>query len=94
MSLQNPLPPRVKLPNLVLRLFKARKILLRSIYGRPLSLESQKLFFYSNRDQERTLQINWKHIRTLNGSQSEGFEEFCSQLARREVMLQRARFTS
>ena len=39
------------------------------------------------------MQINWKHIRTLNGSQSEGFEEFCSQLARRESMPLGARFT-
>lgn len=39
------------------------------------------------------MQINWKHIRTLNGTQSEGFEEFCSQLARREPMHQGARFT-
>ncbi len=38
------------------------------------------------------MQINWKHIRTLNGAQSEGFEEFCSQLARREPMPQSARF--
>ncbi len=37
------------------------------------------------------MQINWKHIRTLNGAQSEGFEEFCSQLARRELP-QGARF--
>ena len=39
------------------------------------------------------MQINWKHIRTLNGSQTEGFEEFASQLARREAMLQGAKFT-
>ncbi len=39
------------------------------------------------------MQINWKHIRTLNGSQTEGFEEFASQLARRETMLQGAKFT-
>lgn len=38
------------------------------------------------------MQINWKHIRALNGSQSEGFEEFCSQLARRESMPKGAKF--
>jgi hypothetical protein len=42
---------------------------------------------------EQTLQINWKHIRTLNGSQSEGFEEFCSQLARRESVPDGSAFT-
>ncbi len=39
------------------------------------------------------MRINWKHIRTLSGSQSEGFEEFCSQLARREPIPQGAKFT-
>lgn len=39
------------------------------------------------------MQINWKHIRTLNGSQTEGFEEFASQLARREATPQGAKFT-
>ncbi len=39
------------------------------------------------------MQINWKHIRTLNGSQTEGFEEFASQLARRAAMPQGAKFT-
>lgn len=39
------------------------------------------------------MQINWKHIRTLNGSQTEGFEEFASQLARRKPMPQGAKFT-
>lgn len=34
------------------------------------------------------MQINWKHIWTLNGSQTEGFEEFASQLAWREAMPQ------
>lgn len=37
--------------------------------------------------------MNWKHIRTLNGSQSEGFEEFCSQLARREPASRGSTFT-
>jgi hypothetical protein len=39
------------------------------------------------------VQISWKHIRTLNGSQSEGFEEFCSQLARREPVPEGSAFT-
>jgi len=39
------------------------------------------------------LPINWKHILALNGSQAEGFEEFISQLARREAMPQGAKFT-
>ncbi|MGI9101072.1 MAG: AVAST type 2 anti-phage system protein Avs2 [Terriglobales bacterium] len=29
--------------------------------------------------------IDWKSIRVLNGSQSNGFEELCAQLARREI---------
>ncbi|MFZ1087318.1 MAG: hypothetical protein WAN35_20335 [Terracidiphilus sp.] len=41
----------------------------------------------------RTLQISLKHIRTLNGSQSEGFEEFCCQLARRESVPDGSFFT-
>ena len=36
--------------------------------------------------------INWKNIRTLNGSQAEGFEQFCCQLASREAMPQGAKF--
>lgn len=39
------------------------------------------------------MQINWKHIRTLNGAQSEGFEEFCTQLARRESIANGSVFT-
>ncbi len=39
------------------------------------------------------MQINWKHIRTLNGAQSEGFEEFCTQLARREPVVTGSAFT-
>ena len=39
------------------------------------------------------MQINWKHIRTLNGAQSEGFEEFCTQLARRESVVTGSAFT-
>jgi hypothetical protein len=39
------------------------------------------------------VQINWKHIRTLNGAQSEGFEEFCTQLARRESVVTGSVFT-
>jgi hypothetical protein len=29
--------------------------------------------------------INWRGIRALNGSQSNGFEELCAQLARGEA---------
>ena len=31
------------------------------------------------------MNLDWKSIRTLNGSQSEGFEELCAQLARAET---------
>ncbi len=36
--------------------------------------------------------IDWKHIRALNGSKSEGFEEFCSQLAGQQPMPKGASF--
>lgn len=39
------------------------------------------------------MHINWKHIRTLNGAQSDGFEEFCTQLARRESVASGSVFT-
>lgn len=50
-------------------------------------------FLCSSFDWRRDLQINWKHIRPLNGSQTEGFEEFASQLARRQAMPQGSKFT-
>ena len=31
------------------------------------------------------MDLNWANLRTLNGSQSDGFEELCSQLARMEA---------
>jgi len=68
--------------------FRSRSQLLISFEQR---LEELASFLLKGRGQ--TVQINWKHIRIVNGSQSEGFEEFCSQLARREPVPQGAYFT-
>ena len=31
------------------------------------------------------MNLNWREIRTFNGSQSEAFEELCTQLARQRI---------
>jgi hypothetical protein len=51
------------------------------------------LAFFDPCADEHLLPINWKNIRTLSGSQAEGFEQFCCQLASREAMPLGAKFT-
>ncbi len=38
------------------------------------------------------IEMHWRNIRSLNGSQANGFEELCAQLARSEIP-QNAKFT-
>ena len=38
------------------------------------------------------MNINWNNIRPINGDQKEGFEEFISQLARKENIPNKQRF--
>jgi len=72
----------------IVAIARGSKVLLPFLGGSDLLLEFSLVIPL----EEQVLQINWKHIRSLNGSQTEGFEEFCTQLARQEPALQGSAF--